>query len=163
MRYLEGDNDHTGARDSTPPRQGKWTTAPLQLHFAGESKRWGGGVCFVDRDEAAVSYVRAWNITAEQFEDVFAQENRRPVGSDFDWEAVAAGDAIIGTSWYAQLLHVDLPFATPEQPALTFTWTDRFRLNPPAKAYRDTIATGLADHPDLSSTDLEHYLPNAKA
>ena len=158
LRYLAGDSDHVGARDATPPVRDQWTVAPLQLRFAGESKRWGGGVCFVDPDPAATAYVRAWDITSEQFEDVFSQENRRQLATPFDWNAVAAGPAALGESWYAQVLPVHLPFASPHQPALTFTWTQRLQLNRPAPAYRDTIASGLVEHPDLSSADIDAYL-----
>lgn len=158
LRYLAGDSDHVGARDTTPPAHDHWTVAPLQLQFAGESKRWGGGVCFVDPDPGATAYVRAWSITAEQFEDVFSQENRRAIGSGFDWQAVMAGPAVIGQSWYAQVLPVELPFASPRQPALTFTWTRRLPLNLPAPAYRDTIASGLVEHPDLSHAEIDTYL-----
>lgn len=158
LRYLNGDSDHVGARDSTPPVASHWTTAPLHLRFAGESQRWGGGVCFVDPDPDATAFVRAWDITAEQFEDVCAQENRRSIGEPFDWAAVMAGPTVIGSSWYAQILPVELPFASAEQPALTFTWTTRFPLNAPSPTYRDTIASGLADHPDLSPEQIATYL-----
>ena len=157
LRYLEGDSDHVGARDATAPRRSRWATVPLQLRFAGESQRWGGGVCFVDPDPDATAYVRAWDITAEQFEDVFAQENRRAIGEPFDWPAAMAGTTAIGASWYSQILPVDLPSVTASQPALTFTWTTRFPLNAPAPAYRDTISQGLADHPDLSPARIDAY------
>jgi hypothetical protein len=158
LRYLVGDSDHVGARDATPPRRSRWTTAALQLRFAGESQRWGGGVCFVDPDPSATAYVRAWDITAEQFEDVFAQENRRALGEPFDWPAAMQGTTASGASWYGQILPVDLPFVDDDQPALTFTWTTRFPLNTPASAYRDTISAGLADHPDLSPAETNAYL-----
>ena len=163
LRYLVGDSDHVGARDATSPRRNKWTTAPLQLRFAGESQRWGGGVCFVDPDPDAIAYVRAWDITAEQFEDVFAQENRRAIGEPFDWSAAIAGAVVPGASWYAQILPVALPSVAEDQPALTFTWTTRFPLNTPAPAYRDTISAGLADHPDLSPAQVEAYLDASAA
>jgi len=162
LRYLQGDESHPGARDATPPIERRFTTAPLALRFAGESTRWGGGVCFVDPDPAATAYVRAWNITGEQFEDVFAQENRRPIGSPFDWDAVASG-GVIGDSWYAQVVQVDLPFASDEQPAMTFTWTTPFPLNPPSPAYRDTVAAGLSDHPDLSPAAIDAYLSSSSS
>lgn len=158
LRYLNGDENHVGARDDTPPARSIWTTAPLQLRFAGESQRWGGGVCFVDPDPAAVAYVRAWDITSEQFEDVFAQENRRTIGEQFDWEAVQAGPTVIGQSWYAQVLPLDMADLPANDLALTFTWTTRFPLNAPAPAYRDTIASGLADHPNLTPATINSYL-----
>lgn len=164
LRYLEGDTGHTGARDATPPARSVWTTAALRLRFAGESTRWGGGVCFVDPDPRAVAYVRAWDITGEQFEDVFAQENRQPVGQALDWSAIGAGPASVGESWYSKILPVrvaGLP-APSTQPTLTFTWRLPFPLNRPVAAYRDTIAHGLADHPDLSPAAIAAYLDAAE-
>lgn len=158
LRYLEGDEGHPGARDATHPAEGRFTTAPMHLRFAGESQRWGGGVCFVDPDPAASAYVRAWDITAEQFEDVCAQENRRPIGEPFDWTAALKGDAIVGDSWYSRIVRLDVPFATDDRPAMTFTWATPRPLNPPARAYRETIVAGLAENPDLSSADIEAYL-----
>jgi len=161
LRYLEGDDNHVGARDATHPIDARFAVAPLRLRFAGESKRWGGGVCFVNPDPAGTAYVRAWNITAEQFEDVFAQENGRPVGESFPWETAMAAAAVIGSRWYARVLHVDLPFATAEQPALTFTWTTPLPLNQPAPAYRETVAAGLSEHPDLTPAMIDTYLTSA--
>ena len=161
QRYLSGDKNHPGARDATPPARGEWTTAPLQLRFAGESQRWGGGVCFVDPDPSATAYVRAWDITREQFEDVFSQENRRSVGEPLDWHSVLTEPTVVGTSWYSLVLPIALPIDQGEQPALTFTWTNRFPLNAPSPAYRDTIASALIDHPGLAAADLDRYLPAA--
>lgn len=158
LRYLEGDDSHPGARDATAPPQSTWTNAPLRLSFAGESSRWGGGVCFVDPDPDATAFVRAWDITAEQFEDVFAQENRLDEPPELDWSAIRSGQTVHGDSWYSRIVPVELDFASPEQPALTFTWSRSFALNPPALAYRETIATGLADHPGLSPAALNAYL-----
>lgn len=162
LRYLQGDDDHTGARDTTPPAEGRFAIAPLQLHFAGKSQRWGGGVCFVDPDPTATAYVRAWDITAEQFEDVFAQENRGEVGTALPWEAMAQGPTEAGGRWYGLVVPVDLPFSSDEHPAYTFTWTTRFDRNPPSAAYRETIERGLINHPDLPQPALAHYL-NAAA
>lgn len=161
LRYLTGDADHTGARDATPPVEDRYATAPLRLRFAGESSRWGGGVCFVDPDPDATVYVRAWDITAEQFEDVFAQENRGEIGTPLPWDAMAHGPTEVGGRWYGLVVPVDLPFASPGHPAYTFTWTTQFHRNPPSPAYRETIERGLANHPDLSPASLGRYLDDA--
>ena len=161
LRYLNGDAGHPGARDATPPRDSRFATAPVQLRFAGESQRWGGGVCFVDTDPGATAHVRAWDISAEQFEDVFAQENRRTIGEPFDWEAALSGDAVIGDSWYARVLRLDLDFASPNHPAMTFTWNRRLPLNAPAAAYRDTVVNGLRENTALSPAEIDAYLAAA--
>lgn len=162
LRYLDGDDSHRGARDATPPARSVWTEAPLRLRFAGESTRWGdGGVCFVDPDPAARCHVRAWDITAEQFEDVFAQENRLPGTIELDWPAFTTRPTEVLTSWYGRIVPVDLAIASPRQPALTFTWHKRLPVNPPSVAYRETIEAGLAENPALSPAEIMTYLDQA--
>lgn len=161
MRYLEGDETHPGARDASPPARSEWAEAPLRLCFAGESTRWGGGVCFVEPDANASTHVRLWDITSEQFEDVFAQENRSAVPISLDWQAVAAGPVTVGSGWYGLVLPVDVDAATEEQPALTFTWNEAMPHNPPGDAYRSTISDGLAEHPGLSPAAIASYLDAA--
>lgn len=162
LRYLEGDDSHAGARDPAPPADDRWAVAPLRLCFANRSRRWGGGVCFVEPDPEGSTHVRAWDITAEQFEDVFAQENRSTGDVSLDWAAVAKGEpTVVGNGWYGRVLPIELPMATPDHPAVTFTWAERMPHNPPATAYRDTIADGLADHPGLSPAAIRSYLDAA--
>ena len=161
MRYLDGDDAHVRARDSTAPVPDRFATAPLELHFAGESKRWGGGVCFVDPDPGATAHVRAWDITAEQFEDVFAQENQGDVGTALPWQEMAHGPTEAGGRWYGLVVPIDLPFASAEHPAYTFTWTERFDRNPPSLAYRQTIERGFAEHLDLTPSDIDQHLNRA--
>lgn len=159
------------ARDPTPPSADRFAQVPLRLCFGNRSTRWkGGGVCFVFPDPDSRCWVRAWNITAEQFEDVFAQENRLAIASPIDWAAVAAlapvpdGHLDIGTSWYRRILRLapgELGLPADSDVALTFTSARPIELNPPHGDYRSTIATGLADHGDLDPEEIDAYLNDA--
>lgn len=156
--YLEGGVTEPGARDATPPTDDAWFELPFRLNFALASQRWsGGGVAFVHPSTERTAWFRGWNITAEQFEDVFAQENRRPVGSALPWDELAAGSHVdVGDAWYRRIFAVGgLGLA---QPAFTFTTVDELALNPPHDDYRSTIAAGMAEHPSLDSAAVEAYL-----
>lgn len=166
LRYLQGGPPEPGARDATPAAQSAWCEVPYRLTFGLESQRWqGGGVAFLDVAEApagnptTMTTVRAWDITSEQFEDVCAQENRGEVGTALDWQALAAGPVnLAGSSWYRHVLPVaglDLPV---DQPALTFTSPIPVPANAAHDSYLNTIRQGLAEHPDLSSDDIDDYL-----
>lgn len=156
--YLEGGVTEPGARDATPPAANGWFELPFRLNFALESQRWsGGGVAFVHPSTEHTAWFRGWNITAEQFEDVFAQENRRAVGSPLPWDELAEADHVdVGESWYRRVYPLQgLGLA---EPAFTFTTIDELASNPPHEDYRSTIAGGMADHPDLTTAAIEAYL-----
>ena len=158
LHYLAGGRTESGARDATPPARDIWLRAPLRLTFAKESRKWdGGGVAFVDPDPGGAAIVRAWDITGEQFEDVFAQENRLPVGTALDWPALATGPVSHGTGWYQRLfpVTVSLPGA---QPAFTFSWAEPSSFRPPDDAYAGAIRTGLLQNPAMTTADVDAYL-----
>lgn len=167
--YLDGAVAESGARNSTPPPRSCFVQVPLKLTFAKRSQRWnGGGVAFVTPTPAGddtTAWVRAWDLTAEQFEDVWAQENRVKVGTEFPWPKVLGRtETIIGTGWYRRVLNLDVPELeqlAPGQPALTFTWSSPEASNPPNLEYRATIATGLNDNPGLDADAIRAYLDAA--
>lgn len=163
--YLEGGTTEAGARDRTPPARSVFVRVPVRLRFALESTRWnGGGVAFVSPSDDAErwAWARAWDITAEQFEDVFAQENRGSIGTELPWQALLAATSLdVGERWYRRILRFDLAeleALAPGQPAMTFTWASEAPLNPPGPEYRGTIARGLADHPELDAEAIDAYL-----
>jgi len=157
-RYLRGGPTESGARDTSSPRRSHWTTAPLRLSFANQSPRWHGcGVAFVDPDPVGTAIVRAWDITGEQFEDVFAQENRADVGATLDWKALAFGPIEAGRGWYRRVLPVEVPIGDG-QPALTFTWAAPLPPNQPHPDYVETMRAGFSEHPDLDSVQIDAYL-----
>ena len=156
--YLEGGITEPGARDATPPVDDAWFELPFGLNFALESQRWsGGGVAFVHPSADRTAWFRGWNVTAEQFEDVFAQENRLPVGTSLPWDELADADHVdVGDRWYRRIF--PLRGLGLDEPAFTFTTVDELASNPPHHDYRSTIATGMAAHPDLDAAAVEAYL-----
>ena len=158
LRYLQGDDSHLGARDSSEPTESVWAQLPFELTFERQSQRWkGGGVAFVHPSAEHTAWFRAWNISGEQFEDVFAQENRTPVGTGLDWNAIASGSVDVGTGWYRRIM------ATSETDlgdisGLTFTTADRQTMSTPSPDYAETIAAGLKENPHLSPHEADAYL-----
>lgn len=162
-RYLEGGDaakgeTEAGARDPAAPTDNFFVQLPFRLRFSGSSQRWsGGGVAFVDPDPGATAWFRAWNVTAEQFEDIFNQENRRPVGTPLDWAELLAGtEHEVGESWYRRIMRV--PLDNVDEPALTFTSATTAPSNPPHEDYAATIRRGLGDHPRLDEASIAAYL-----
>lgn len=156
--YLEGGVTEPGARNATAPTATAWFELPFRLNFALESKRWsGGGVAFVHPSADQTAWFRAWNVAAEQFEDVFAQENRLPVGTELPWEELASAEHLdVGNGLYRRIFPLRGTGLT--EPAFTFTAVDVLAPNPPHDDYRSTIAAGMAEHPDLDSAAIEAYL-----
>lgn len=158
-RYLTGGITEAGARDSTPPKSSEWARAPLRLSFAKESQRWdGGGVAFVDDDPQGDTIVRAWDISAEQFEDVFAQENRVDVGGALDWGDLTSGSLEVGSGWYRRVQQVDLGVATAAQPAVTFTWSTPTPQTVPNTDYLAVMRSGLTENVSLDPITIDDYL-----
>lgn len=161
LRYLQGGPPEPGARDATPPQRSAWTTVPHRLSFGLESQRWsGGGVAFLDTTTTELpTIVRAWDITAEQFEDVCMQENRGEVGTALDWQQLAQGPVTLDReTWYRYVLPCSAAGLAGDQPALTFTSPVSIAANAPHEDYLNTIRSGLAEHPDLDVAAIESYL-----
>ncbi len=157
LRYIRGGKTEPGCRDSAPPARSRWLRADLALRFAGTSKRWGGGVAFVDRSDDETAHVRAWDISFEQFEDVFAQENRLTIPHELPQSVVADHESIVGIGWYRRILRLP-QHDTPGQPALTFTSERPLSPNGPTAAYVGTIRAGLATNPELTGPETDAYL-----
>ncbi|MEM9612956.1 MAG: histone deacetylase [Actinomycetota bacterium] len=167
-----------GARDPSPPRRWERAELPHELLFAGASPGWGGGgVAFLDpRAQAAgeaPTLGRSWLITAEQFEDVFRQENGMGVpGSDahpgsgpgarvevgdgplFDVADLAPGEHIdVAGRWYGRVLR--LADGPDGRPVATFTTGDPD--HPPSAAaqppYLRTVGLGLIETWGLDADD----------
>jgi len=161
-KYLQGGETEPGARDATPPIADRWFDLLFRLDFAGASQRWsGGGVAFVHPDQRHRTWFRGWHITAEQFEDVFAQENRLPVGTGLPWDDFGPEQHIdVGTGWYRRihlLGEISAIFGLDDD-CLTFTSAEVMPFNPPHGDYANTIRQGLRDHPDLNEAEIDAYL-----
>jgi len=165
--YLEGGAPpgrtqvQAGARDASRWQDDRPVMVPHRLFFAGESRWWdGGGVAFVDPAPGeALTRGRAYLVTAEQFQDVLAQESGRAVGSEVDWApAVADGSVRLGDNGYDLVIHLGdadgwpmVTFTTPRPPA-------EHQLNAPGVSYRSTITQGLAQSHGLSGAQADEYL-----
>ncbi len=164
--YLEGGTAQgrtraqVGSRDRSLWRADRGVTLGHQLMFAGRSRWWGGGgVAFVDPELSdAETLGRAYLITAQQFQDVLAQESRREVGTEVDLtEALTTGSAVLGEGFYDRVLLV----GHDEHPMLTFTTpgpVTTLDQNAPSEAYAGTIAAGLIDCHGLSPHEAEAYI-----
>lgn len=167
-----------GARDPAPPRQHRRAELAHELVFGGVSPGWGGGgVAFLDPGPLAAgrepALGRFWLITAEQFEDVFRQENGMGVpGSDshpgsgpggrldvgdeplFDLAEVAPGSHLdVGTRWYGRVRR--LADGPDGRPVATFTTGDAGR---PARAaahisYLRAVGLGLMETWSLTAAE----------
>lgn len=129
-----------GARDPSPPRADRPHVLDLPLRFAGRTRGWhGGGAAFVDpvAVPGARTLARAWLITSEQLDDVFAQE----------------GD------WYDLLLpcgEIDgVPVAT-----ITASRRPAPDPNPPSAAYLRVIVRGLSVTHGMPAEEVAALLSN---
>ena len=151
----------SGSRDPSLPSADGPVEIDRTLVFAKKSARWGGGgVAFLDPHEqpATPTMGRAWNITCQQLEDVFRQENRQAEPIAIDLGHLAADGYLDGySSSYGRLL-----FLGPGQdglPLVTLTGAARpTDANPAHPSYLGVMAEGLSECWDLSQTEAEHYL-----
>jgi len=155
-----------GARDSTPPKQSTTMFTSRALKFGGKSQRWsGGGVAFLEstgRDSRTA--LRLYDITAQQFEDVFQQENGLDEPLDVDMESVIAqGLCDLTNRWYGRVL---LLGNRDEMPIVTITSPRPPGVNAPHPTYLQTIIHGLRSVVDGDGFDLhtddqirEHLTP----
>jgi hypothetical protein len=67
---------YVGCRDTSLPQATTRLDLAGCLTFRGESTIWGGGMAFLDPDADGVVVARGYLVTAEQLEDVAAQEPR---------------------------------------------------------------------------------------
>ncbi len=139
-----------GGRDPSPPRADEAITIPHRLFFARSSKAWGGGgVAFLDptRRPDHQTPGRAWLITAEQFEDVYRQENGQAEVTALDHDALAeAGHLDVLDTFYGRLIHLGI--GTGGHPVATFTCADPSRLGPERPrhhSYETVMDLGLAE------------------
>ena len=127
--YLQGGRPpgamvtYPGARDGTLPQAEAGIDLPGTIHFAGESKVWGGGMAFYDHSVPGPTPAKAYLITAEQFADVAAQEMNRPPEPDSPLERLvfdlpAGSSHSVGPGGYETLLVLDHADGVP---MVTFT------------------------------------------
>lgn len=150
--YIEGGSPnggrttYLGARDKTPVAATIPVALPGNVHYAGDSHVWTGGVAFLDTEAGGKSLGRAHLITAAQFDDVVFQESNAgdaPDGSKVDLNATVANGRQVGAGLYGTLVHVgDYQGA----PVVTFT---------------SPFATRDALRGDMVITDSGHLAPSS--
>ena len=148
----------SGARDSTPPRAEICVEIDYGISFGGDSRRWGGGVAFIDpRPGSGQAFVRAYLVTVEQLEDLHRQENSAAEVRPADLaRLIHNGSQRLHDAHYPNLLvgatHSDgrpiVVIAGDEPPPPTV----------PGIAYLRTMAQGLETDFGLSRTQIANYL-----
>lgn len=184
MSYINGTvpegliTAQVGTRDHAEPIDDRAICFTGRMHFAGSSSRWGGGgMSFIDSDPVAKTLGRAYQITAEQFDDIIAQENRKEVGSLTvnTAELLAEGKlSIDGTSIYGAISYIGDLDGSP-----VFTVTGNFdaqesiehanqvevysqiATNKPNYNYLRTIGLGLQETFGMDTKQQADYLRGA--
>ena len=118
-RPLGGLRTYVGARNPSEPLLTRPVELPGGIHFAGESRAWGGGIAFYDPGATGRVLARAYLLEHTQVSDVVAQETRRPPGIDLDLIAPREHESCrLGGSGYDLALRLE---DIDEQPAMTIT------------------------------------------
>ena len=168
LTYLEGGripmstsgDTQRGSRNRAAPSGDQPFVLRHQLMFAHTAGRWGGGgvaKLALDADPNVATQSRAWRISLDQMEDVFAQENRQSdaVSIDLD-ELTEHGRMALYPTWYGTLLHVG---SISGEPVLTFTGTTPVdTVGPAHHSYLRVIADGLAELRGWDRTQAAVYL-----
>jgi hypothetical protein len=168
LTYLAGgpvpgaDDVQAGAADPTPPRREEPHRFGRGIRFAHHSRRWKGAVAVLDHDANSIGALgRRYLITAAQFADVMAQENRRPTVDLPVAELNVNEIRPIGEAAYDGLLLLAFDEGTP---VVTFTSPRQPRdlgLAPPSPPYLGTIARGVHEAHDMSPAEVARHLHHA--
>ena len=150
---------YRGCRDRTPPGRAVPVGLTGGLTFAGRSSVWGGGIAFYDPDADGELAARAYQMTFGQLKDVFAQEIRRPVGSDLGLVAQVPRRWTAPVRVYETLLHVADRDGLP-----VFTITSLQDLEPaaPSAPYLNTMLEGLHQAYGWTPRERADYLLRAR-
>lgn len=148
-----------GARNPTAPTADRPFTLERSLLFTGASPQWGGGgtaVIDTDHNPITPTSARIYRITLEQFEDVFAQENRLDTPIALDIGALLAGPVDLTDRRYGR---VELLDEIDGEPVMTFTSPQRpTTLAAADPSYLRVMALGLAEAWGLSARQAADYL-----
>lgn len=146
-----------GARNPADPIANRPFELSRALLFGRSSPRWnGGGVCFIGAADSGRSLGRAWLLTTEQFEDVWAQENGESTASPFDFELfVSQGSVRAERGWYRSVEHLGV---LDGYPVATFTSADEPQLNAADEAYLLVVGRGLMETWGISAQAAASYL-----
>ena len=158
-------NADPGCRDKTPPLDDKPISLDFEFYFAHYLEDWGGATAYLRRSQSAVALGRMYLIGDDQFNDVVAQENSKPVDGTRvlpSFEELLAGReyALPGNPLYGALRRVDVQ---SEYPVWTFTTNRNLQINTPGESYVKVIAAGLKEtYPSMTHQEICEYLAHAE-
>lgn len=128
---------------------------PRRLAFGGAAERWsGGGVAFLETEVGEFeTALRLYDVTLEQFEDVFRQESGLDEVVSFELDRLITDGLLDLTDrWYGRILYLGEHDGSP---ILSFTAAEIPAVRAPHTSYLQTIVRGLESQVD------EHGFPFA--
>ena len=132
-----------GARDGTPPTGDRRVDLDHALVFGGPSHTWHGGPAFLDLVTPGHSVGRGWRITADQFADLVAQENKLDPGAvTISEDLLREGGVVLPGARYGRLVPLD---PIDGEPAVTFTYIERPTERAPDPRYLELLQAGLEE------------------
>lgn len=131
-----------GARDPRPPSGDRRHDLPHALGFGGRSRKWGGGVAFLDVRRRGRTLGRAWRLTVGQLADLVAQENDLAPGAVVLTDDRLAHGGPVHPGRYGRL-HRLRPIR--DEPAVTLTVHVPPRPAAPSMAYLAMIDAGRGE------------------
>lgn len=148
-----------GARNPSLPTADEAFVMERSLLFTGASPHWGGGgTAAIDADHNPITptMARAYRITLEQFEDVFAQENRLDAPVTVDLPPLLAGPVDLVDRKYGR---VELMGEIGTEPVVTLTTRQRpTELAAADPSYLTVMGKGLVESWGLSPRAAADYL-----
>lgn len=143
LAYIEGGDFlgkyYSGCRDKRKPVFIGYIFVPYKLYFAKSSISWNnGGIAFLKRyeivDTNTSAIVRLWEITENQFFDIWEQE---------------------GKNLYPHLLELG---KLKKKKILTFTGDWENEINKPSENYIDIIKKGLKETTGWNEQQINNYI-----
>ncbi len=134
-----------GCTNTTLPLKETSISIPYELYFSKFSKRWQGGVAFIDtvRNPSARTYGKMYLITGEQFQEIVQQENgSKDMKIDLEL-AKEVHTYSFNDSWYGNVLYLG---EREGHPIFTFTANDEMKeqeIATPSIPYLRNLYRGL--------------------
>ena len=139
--------EERGCTNAEYPQKVAPISLPYEMDFSEYSRRWGGGVAFIntDKDTSIRTYGKKYLITSEQFKQIVQQENDN-YEMDIDLELAQRVHTFSSNdSWYGNILYLGEAEGYP-----IFTFTDNRtisekKITAPSLPYLKNIYNGLTD------------------
>jgi hypothetical protein len=147
---------YVGARDPRDPRRIRPMMLPGGLVFAGQSAAWTGGITFYLPHLVGRVAARAYLLTAEQANDLVAQEIRRPPATELALLAARPNSTRrVGGRAYDIALRLD---DIDDCPAVTISTSRSLQPTTPSPSYLHWICHGLHETFGWSPSRIAEYL-----